>query len=82
MLGSDPQRQLAEARAIGRTYGRLCREADVNLTDGMEAYLYYRDRFLDIVGPSADTSGLESVAHFDLMLGEVLLGFAEEAMTV
>ena len=82
MLGADPQRQLTEARTIGRSYGRMCREAEVGLAGGMEAYLYYRDRFLDIVGTSAESGLLEPVAHFDLVMGEVLLGFAEEAMPV
>jgi hypothetical protein len=80
MLGSDPQRQLAEARTIGRVYGRLCREADVSLAGGMEAYLFYRDRFLDIVGTSTEGGLLEPVVNFDLVIGEVLLGYAEEAM--
>jgi excisionase family DNA binding protein len=77
MLGSDPVHQLDQAREIGRTYGVICRIAGMDIYSSVEAYLSYRDRFLNLAGSADGDVTSVSLARFEHVLGEVLLGLVE-----
>jgi excisionase family DNA binding protein len=74
MLGKESERQLGAARELGRSYGRLCSAQSIGLQHCMEAYLYYRDRFLEMASEPATG---ESIVKYEQILGEVLLGTVE-----
>jgi excisionase family DNA binding protein len=47
----DTRRFLDEARAIGTSYGREAREAGVSAHDTVEAFLFFRNSFAQLVHP-------------------------------
>jgi len=53
----DDGRFLAEARAIGVTYGREAREAQASMHDTVEAFLFFRGAFSELAMP------LPGIAH-------------------
>src|SRR5262249_61593295 len=53
----DDGRFLAEARAVGVTYGREAREAQASMHDTVEAFLFFRGAFSELAMP------LPGIAH-------------------
>ena len=77
----DDSRFLIEARAVGETYGRESRAADVNLHDTVEAFLFFRSAFSQLAMPLpgiaqptdlAEAAGLR--ARLDRFMDAILLG--------
>jgi excisionase family DNA binding protein len=77
----DDGRFLAEARAVGETYGRESRAADVSLHDMVEAFLFFRSAFSQLAMPLpgivqptdlAEAAGLR--ARLDRFMDAILLG--------
>lgn len=79
LLGVDPPRHMAEARAIGREYAVACLESGLSTSEAVHAFLYYRNRFTDALGPAgSEEDVLERHRRYDAFVGEVLLGFVDE----
>jgi hypothetical protein len=77
----DDARFLVEARAVGETYGRESRAADVSLHDTVEAFLFFRGAFSQLAMPLpgiaqptdlAEAAGLR--ARLDRFMDAILLG--------
>jgi excisionase family DNA binding protein len=77
----DDGRFLVEARAVGETYGRESRAADVSLHDTVEAFLFFRGAFSQLAMPVpgiaqptdlAEAAGLR--ARLDRFMDAILLG--------
>src|SRR5262245_16149391 len=77
----DDSRFLVEARAVGETYGRESRAADVSLHDTVEAFLFFRGAFSQLAMPLpgiaqptdlAEAAGLRG--PLERLLAGVLLG--------
>jgi excisionase family DNA binding protein len=77
----DDARFLVEARAVGETYGRESRAADVSLHDTVEAFLFFRSAFSQLAMPLpgiaqptdlAEAAGLHS--RLDRFMNAILLG--------
>jgi excisionase family DNA binding protein len=77
----DDGRFLVEARAVGETYGRESRAADVSLHDTVEAFLFFRGAFSQLAMPLpgiaqptdlAEAAGLR--ARLDRFMDAILLG--------
>jgi excisionase family DNA binding protein len=77
----DDGRFLVEARAVGDTYGRESRAADISLHDTVEAFLFFRRAFSQLTMPLpgihqptdlAEAAGLR--ARLDRFMDAILLG--------
>ncbi len=71
---------MAEARAIGREYAVACRESGLTTSEAVQAFLYFRDRFTDELGPApvGEEDLLERHRQYDAFIGEVLLGLVDK----
>jgi excisionase family DNA binding protein len=77
----EDSRFLAEARAVGETYGRESRAADISLHDTVEAFLFFRGVFSQLAMPLpgiaqptdlAEAAGLRT--RLDRFMDAILLG--------
>jgi excisionase family DNA binding protein len=77
----EDSRFLVEARAVGETYGRESRSADINLHDTVEAFLFFRSAFSQLAMPlpgiAQPTDLAEAAdlrARLDRFMDAILLG--------
>ncbi len=77
----DDRRFLAEARAVGASYGREARAASVSMHDTVEAFLFFRSSFSQLAMPlpgiAQPTDLAEAAAlnvRLNLFMDAILLG--------
>jgi hypothetical protein len=78
LLGTDPQRHIAQARGIGREYARVCSASGIHTSQAVQAFLFYRNRFAEAVGQYANEDELERQRRYEAFMDEVLLGLVDE----
>jgi len=76
LRGEDEARHLAEGRSLGQEYASQSRAAGVDLVEAVEAFLFYRASFADVMGQTqgVETPALTVYARYDAFMSEVLLG--------
>jgi excisionase family DNA binding protein len=76
------ERILAEAKAVGATYGREAREMGVSMHDTVEAFLFFRRAFAQLAKPQSVrpidvATVVELRTRLDLFMDATLLGTIE-----
>jgi hypothetical protein len=70
-------RFLSDGRAIGGEYAEHSAAASVQLPDAVQAFVYYRTSFTDVLGQVAPPDGLSGarlMTRYDAFMNEVLIG--------
>ncbi len=78
MREDDDERFLKEGTAHGEAYARQSMAAGIGLLDALEAFLFFRASFIDILGqmPGSDPgASIRLFARYDRFMGHVLRGF-------
>jgi excisionase family DNA binding protein len=77
MRHDDDDRHLKEGYELGQRYAAESLKAGIGLMDALEAFVFYRARFIDMLGQMPDTdtaSATRQFARYDRFMSQVLLG--------
>ena len=77
MRRDEDERHLAEGHALGRAYAAQSRAVGIRLTDAVEAFLFFRSSFSELVTrmPVNDATAVHrTYARYDEFMSRVLIG--------
>ena len=77
----NDERYIAEARTLSAQYASRSRQAGVGMLDAVQAFLYYRSAYIELVGQirvNDPSSGTRLLARYEHFMGQVLLALIGE----